>query len=116
MKCPLQADLSPVFHASHMKFGWRDDGTCEYCGSISPALFWRAVADNCELVPTDKGYKVYVQGEKAPTTKGACKFYFEHFSEEDQAWFIDRLNLNQLNIVGGGFYVLPFFVGANNDN
>lgn len=39
---------------------WRPDGTCSYCGSISPAVLFKAIADGCELGPTDKSYKVYV--------------------------------------------------------
>ncbi len=43
-------------HQSH----WREDGTCSYCGSLSPALFFEAIKNGCELGPTDKDYKVYV--------------------------------------------------------
>jgi hypothetical protein len=43
-------------HESH----WRDDGTCSYCGSISPADLFAAIEAGCELGPTDKDYKVYV--------------------------------------------------------
>lgn len=43
-------------HSSH----WRPDGTCSYCGSISPADLFAAIDAGCELGPTDKDYKVYV--------------------------------------------------------
>ncbi len=39
---------------------WRPDGTWSYCGSLSPAKFFEAVEAGCQLGPTDKSYKVYV--------------------------------------------------------
>lgn len=36
------------------------DGNCSYCGSISPETFFDAIEQGCELGPTDKSYKVYV--------------------------------------------------------
>ena len=39
---------------------WTGDNTCSYCGSISPDVFFQAIEDGCELGPTDKNYKVYV--------------------------------------------------------
>lgn len=44
-------------HVSH----WREDGTCSYCGSISPDRLFQAIEDGAELGPTDKSYKVYVE-------------------------------------------------------
>lgn len=43
-------------HVSH----WREDGTCSYCGSLSPEQFFAAIEAGAELGPTDKNYKVYV--------------------------------------------------------
>jgi len=42
---------------------WRDrDGhqVCSYCGSLSPDELFAAIEAGCELDPTDKNYKVYV--------------------------------------------------------
>ena len=39
---------------------WREDHTCSYCGSISPAKFFEAIDAGCQLGPTDQTYKVYV--------------------------------------------------------
>ena len=33
---------------------WRGDGTCSYCGSISPEQLFKAIADGAEIGPTDK--------------------------------------------------------------
>ena len=63
---------------------WRFDGTCNYCGSINPDQLFQAIEDGCEIGPTDKNYKVYLEGAKAPKVRGACKFYFQHLSETAQ--------------------------------
>jgi hypothetical protein len=61
---------------------WRDDGTCSYCGSLSPEQFFAAIDAGCELGPTDKNYKVYVDrpdpraGE--PTIYGSANFKPEY--------------------------------------
>jgi hypothetical protein len=39
---------------------WRKDGTCSYCGSLSPAELFAAIDAGAELGPTDKSYKLYV--------------------------------------------------------
>src|SRR5947208_1601935 len=54
--CPRQAES---FRPSQ-DTQWREDGTCSYCGSISPDALFKAINDGCELGPTDKSYKVYV--------------------------------------------------------
>lgn len=43
-------------HKSH----WRTDGTCSYCGSISPEALFTAIAEGREIGPTDKNYKIYI--------------------------------------------------------
>lgn len=58
--CPRQVNeatmASQLAHQSH----WEANGTCSYCGSISPDMLFKAIEDGCELGPTDKSYKVYV--------------------------------------------------------
>ena len=43
---------------------WRTDRdgtrTCSFCGSLHPEDFFKAIKEGCELGPTDKNYKVYV--------------------------------------------------------
>lgn len=42
-----------------------------------------------------------------------AKFYFQHFSAEQQQRFIDLLNAKKINIgMPGHFYVRPFFIAA----
>ena len=91
---------------------WRKDGTCSWCGSLSPSLFFQAIDDGCEIGPTDKAYKVYVNGDKAPNVHGACKFYFQHLTPDDQQKFVDLYNDGKMKIgYPGHFYVRPFFCG-----
>jgi hypothetical protein len=58
--CPRQTNEATMSvqlaHQSH----WREDGTCSYCGSLSPDQFFEAIAKGAEFGPTDKNYKVYV--------------------------------------------------------
>lgn len=113
---------------------WREDHTCSYCGSLNPDEFMRRLeARDVTLVPTDKSYKVYVEGPgftqtfrdcprdaicKGPEecthwatrAVGGTKFYFQHLSPEQQVRFIELYNSRCLRIgVPGYFYQLPFF-------
>jgi hypothetical protein len=83
---------------------WRPDGTCSYCGSISPDELFTSIEANEKIVPTDKSYKIYVGSER--------KFYFTHLSEKEMQRFIDLFNSKKMNIgVPGYFYQMPFFMG-----
>lgn len=59
--CPRQAESAvmqvQLQHQSH----WREDGTCSYCGSISPEQVFASIEEGFHLTPTDKNYKVYVE-------------------------------------------------------
>jgi len=59
--CPRQANEATLEvqrrHVAH----WREDKTCSYCGSMDEASFFAAIEAGCELTPTDKTYKAYVQ-------------------------------------------------------
>ena len=57
--CPRQAAATMGMQLAHQSH-WEADGTCSYCGSLSPELFFKAIGDGCELGPTGKNYKVYV--------------------------------------------------------
>lgn len=127
--CPRQTHEATMEVQRQHQSHWRDDdGTCSYCGSISPEQLFAAIAAGAELGPTDKNYKVYVRlGERAQShiatlREGAqaarveyakeCrdalavlermpvhpKFYFQHLSDDEQQRFVDLLNAKQLNI------------------
>lgn len=113
---------------------------CNYCGSIQPAKVFEAIDAGMPIGTTDKSYKIYVDlpgdGKKRsrgsanypapgykkvpfkkewrepakPTTTFHGKFYFQHFSADDQKRFIDYMNNKKIKFAGDfGFYVMPFF-------
>lgn len=98
--CPRQAETGWEGETT-----WHADGTCSYCGSLSPAKFFEAIEAGAEIGPTDKNYKVYVKGDSH------AKFYFQHLSEDDKRHFIDLMNANKV-LIGypHHFYVRPFFI------
>lgn len=88
---------------------WREDGTCSYCGSLKPELFFEQVEKGAEIGPTDKSYKAYVRLVDH-TVPGAGKFYFQHLDEDQRTRFIELVNERKMTIgYPGHFYVLPFF-------
>lgn len=60
--CPRGVEATMGVQLEHLKTShWREkDGTCSYCGSLSPAQLFEAIELGYELGPTDKDYKVYV--------------------------------------------------------
>ena len=108
--CPRKRDATMGIQRRH-KTKWRRDGTCSYCGSLKSDLFFAAIDRGVELVPTDKNYKVYLQGPEAPNVRGAAKFYFQHLDKDEKKAFVDMLNTKYLNIgIPGHFYRPPYFV------
>lgn len=62
MNCPRRDEmLNPDFaKIAGDHDDWRPDGTCSFCGSCSPDLFFQQVRAGVEIGPTDKNYKAYV--------------------------------------------------------
>lgn len=88
---------SQLTHKSH----WRKDGTCSYCGSLSPELFFKAIEDKCELGPTDKNYKVYVD---RPDPEAGIPWIYgsANFEQTGKGWTkVTSENLEELQLVGG---------------
>lgn len=103
--CPRRSETFGLLRPAHngVNDHWRADGTCSYCGSLSPERFLELAESGVELGPTDKNYKVYVGTNE--------KFYFKHLSEEQMLKFIDLSNSRKLKLgYPGRFYVLPFFM------
>lgn len=105
MICPRRSE-GPVPHGLPAEDAWEPDGTCSFCGSMTPDAFMQAVTEGREIEPTDKSYKAYV-----PSVPGVGKFYYQHLSEAQQQTFVDLLNAKKI-VIGypGHFYVRPFFV------
>lgn len=112
--CPRQTNEATLSSQRQHQSHWRDDGTCSYCGSLSPDQFFEAISKNAELGPTDKDYKVYVSLPTHwpyPRPRGSAKFYFQHLNELERTRFVELLNARSLQIgYPGYFYRLPFFV------
>lgn len=108
--CPRRiedgADKAP-FRVETDEWQERSDGYrhCSYCGSISPEEFMRDAKAGVKLGPTDKDYKIYVDGQR--------KFYFQHLPRPQRLEFLQLLNRGELNFgYPGHLYVLPFFIKA----
>jgi hypothetical protein len=83
---------------------WRDDGTCSFCGSITPDAFFEAAIAGQALIPTDKPDLVRI---------GDRKLRFQHLGDGHREKFIALVNQRRLNIDAPGyFYVMPFFCVA----
>ncbi len=58
--CPRIAESGRSVESLISTPRWREDGTCSYCGSLSPDRLFRAIAEKQKITPTDKNYKIYV--------------------------------------------------------
>ncbi len=56
--CPRQGESG--IGAGEVKQAFWRGGECSFCGSISQDRFFEAVEAGCEIGPTDKNYKAYV--------------------------------------------------------
>lgn len=84
--CPRRAETrSTAYGPDSIERG----GSCSYCGSMHPDDFMDIARGDKpgELGPTDKSYKVYVEG-----TGTFKKFYFQHLSEDQMREFVDLYN------------------------
>lgn len=112
LMCPRRNEVANPYSASDH---WREDDTCSFCGSLNPELIleWMRTGQ-CSLGPTDKSYKVYIKKtDGTKHSRGADKFYFMHFNEDQMQEFIRIYNLRPRPFeidYPGKFYVLPYFV------
>jgi hypothetical protein len=78
-------NINPVF--KHIKIEWKKD-VCTYCGSMRPSIALEAIKNGAEVVPTDKNYKIYIEGAKLLPNCPANKCYLNHFSESQAVEFV----------------------------
>ena len=109
--CPRMEEFpSPPFKRPS-ESEWRENGTCNYCGSMSPEQVFESIEKGATVIPTDKDYKIYIEGVNFPGLTGMCKFYFQHFSRENKIKFIRLVSEGSVKFPSsGGFVVLPFFM------
>ena len=106
--CPRRDDrisfagYSPIFDSAREGTDKYVNGGCSYCGSMPPSEFFDRIDQGVEIGPTDKGYKVYVEGRR--------KFYFQHLDADGRQRFIDLVNDGRVSFgYPGHLYVLPYF-------
>lgn len=107
--CPRRmTEFGPWDRSANLDF-WRNDSTCSFCGSLKPELLLQNMEEGIvTLGPTDKAYKLYVRSQP----NNMNKFYFQHFTVEQQDKFVELYNMNPRPFVmsyPGHFYVAPFF-------
>jgi len=109
MKCGRRDEIggADVFNFPTEDAWVNRDGylACNYCGSAHPDEVFKAIEAGQKITPTDKSYKIYIEGGPF------MKFYFQHFSKEECLRFIDLLNAKKIVLDEPGyFYVKPFFI------
>lgn len=112
--CPRRAEVgdTSMFKFIPKNDTWYErDGAraCSYCGSMHPDDLFLAIETGRKVTPTDKSYKLYVDGA------GFHKFYFQHMSGDQARLFTDIWNYHigyarVLNMgYPGYFYQPPYF-------
>jgi hypothetical protein len=80
---------------------WCDNGTCSYCGSAKPSVALDLIKQGARVTPTDKNYKMYVEG----LTNPGQKCYFNHFSESQAVELVVLWKQGKINFAySGSFY------------
>ncbi len=105
MLCPRREEMGvdSTIHNVSKEDTWLKDRRCSFCGSMDPFDFMNTAIAGVEITPTDKSYKVYVQGGR--------KFYFQHLTTEQKKEFVQLYNDHKVKLAYPGyFYVRPFFM------
>lgn len=82
MECPRKAE-SHI--GKNYTSEWRPDGTCSYCGSMSSGRLFEAIEAGCEVGPTDKDYKIYVDVPH-PEAGKPCVLASANFPQTGPGW------------------------------
>lgn len=96
--CPRQGEATMSSQLSHQsKWEERTEGlACSYCGSMHPDAFFKAISDKCELGPTDKDYKVYVEVPD-PRVGEPWIYSVANFKFNERSVLVTGENINQYN-------------------
>jgi len=61
--CPRRMSEAGPWEYTEGLDSWTADNTCSFCGSTNPQLVLEGIkTGKAQLGPTDKNYKVYVEG------------------------------------------------------
>ncbi|WP_425154757.1 hypothetical protein [Candidatus Palauibacter sp.] len=119
---PEDAQNDPRIPPRH-RAKWRRDGTCSYCGSMKPSIFFAAIEAGALFTGSDKNYKACLQTDadyKGPKLVAAKKLYLQHFDSEDRRRFIELTNTGRFHREMDGWqvglYVTPFFTSRKEES
>ncbi|MEN6620098.1 MAG: hypothetical protein ABFD50_00905 [Smithella sp.] len=85
--CPRRNELGAYGHSEQEKDTWDKDSTCSYCGSLNPdVLMSHLEAGDVKLGPTDKNYKVYVEGIPDPDAGKPTIYSSANFEKTEEGW------------------------------
>lgn len=87
--------IPEVFTYSKIPYGWRKDNTCSHCGGLRPSIALKMISEGASVTPTDKSYKMYVNGTKC---------YFNHFSESQALEFVRMIEEKTMKIGHPGHF------------
>lgn len=80
-------DNSPLKYGGSNKDTWGHDNTCDYCGSFNPDDFMRHLeARSISLTPTDKNYKVYIEGIPNPDAGKPTIYASANHPQSGEGW------------------------------
>lgn len=100
--CPRRSNVAAPFDPAPGPDYWMGNDTCSYCGGWNAEKVLEAVRTGKTVTPTDKDYKLYVEGKKA---------YFQHFTQAHRDEFRDLLNAQKITCeFPGYFYTAPYFL------
>ena len=112
VKTPEEIAASPFrYDSDGPQPHWRKDGTCSHCGGMRPSLALELIRNGAVVEPTDKNYKIYVEGGCSPG--GKC--YLNHFSESQAVEFV-RLDMEKkMNLAHPGHFYRGLCFGIYED-
>ena len=93
---------------------WKDTDTCSHCGSMRPSIALKAIRDGAKVTPTDKNYKIYVEGINLPGCP-ANKCYLNHFSESQAIEFVLLWETGKMNLACPGTFYSGLCFGIYKD-
>lgn len=103
-------DAADIFTGRCEGASWRNNGTCDFCGGARPSLALAAIKAGATVVPTDKSYKLYIEGGNLPSCGG--KLYLNHFSEAQALEFVRLDVTGQMKLGHPGWFYSKLAFGA----
>lgn len=85
--CPRRNEFGAYGRGVENEDTWRENNTCSYCGSLNQDELMRHLEEgNIRLDPTDKNYKVYVEGLPDPDAGKPTIYSSANFEQTGEGW------------------------------